>query len=107
MGRRATKAEKRKKGDPTRKRSQDVLTRKSQLVREEGANQRKNAKLRCCQTEKGGNACWDAEHLDHDLPSSMHASIASQPLGPGKARACPLRSGEDRVHGERRSDGKR
>ncbi len=56
---------------PSREKRPEGFTRRSQLVRKEGVYQRRNAKLRCRETERGGNVRGDAEHLDRDLPSSF------------------------------------
>ena len=63
--------------------------------------------LRRRQAERGSKGCWDAEHPHRDWPSRFRTRIASQPLGPREARACALRTGEDRVRGGRRSGRRR
>ncbi len=53
--------------------------------------------LRRRQTERDGNAFWDAEQLNHDLTSGWRTRIASEPLGPGEANVCSLRAGQEHV----------
>ena len=63
--------------------------------------------LHCCQTERGGKDCWDAEQLDRDLSSRWSTRIASQPLCPREARVGTLRAGKDHLRFVRRSGGGR
>jgi hypothetical protein len=71
----------RKKGEPGEKRGHEVPRGQAYLSEEQETNDVKRL-LSHHQTERGGQAFWDAEQADRHLPSWCDTSIASQPLLP-------------------------